>query len=253
MKFHIHITTQGWLPQDPYIPSNLKVVSNKHRWVSKAQIVTGSTLLFIGLIAFMVLLASVPQNRSLTSYYYSLESNHEDRPFSVSYDTHGSGSLTQPLLECEVVAKGDENVEFTVNRLEQKTVTSVINGKTVTRNVVARDPEVTNQVICTTVNGTYSFNLPVNVPYEFIFQNTNDQPVKVGFDVNLTWKNMGNLMLGLIVLLVTAIPGTLLIVRGHKSKSKKATFQIPLNSQSRALQPQNFILIALKTANNICP
>ena len=192
MKLHIHIKTQGWLPQDPYIPSHLKIASNKHRQISKAKIIAGSTLLLIGLIAF-------------TTFFAAME--------------------TIPLLtwdETRVLNPGEQNVPFRGSGIhianydkydKQPTHDGkiIVNGGTV--ELTVQDSKDSRQIISTTIDDTYSFSIPASEDYVLFIQNVGSQKASV----NLQLKTMAiyvmvPLMIGSVALLVTALPGTVLII-----------------------------------------
>jgi hypothetical protein len=227
MKRYIPIHTQGWLPQDPYIPSRLKIVSNRHRRIGKAKTVAGSTLLLIGLIALSVSILAVQQTRAVHSDSYVLASNQKSSEVSTAgghysfdpfYNMHSFGG--------KVIVEG-ENVEFKVVSREPTVMTYDLNGRKINCTVYMRD-SATHEVLSTTVDGTYKFNLPANgdYAYEYIVQNTGSQQARVRFQLQETQIAVSRLIPGAIALLVTALPGTILIVSGRKSR--KATFQMPL-------------------------
>jgi hypothetical protein len=195
MKCRIHITTQGWLPQDPYIPSHLKISSNKHRQISKAKIVAGSTLLLIGLIAFSMFLLATEQTSGTTDYTYTVNPGVKDSPFSVSgiHQTANSYDM-QPTHDGKIIVNGG-TVEFTV-----------------------QDPKDSHQIISTTIDDTYSFSIPATGDYEFVFHNIGSQKASVTFEYKTTATYLIPLIIGSVALLVTALPGTVLIVKGLKAK-----------------------------------
>ena len=218
MKHHIQIPTRGWLPQDPYIPSHLKINLNKTRQRSKVKTAVGSALLLFGLVAIVISLATVQKTNEIFNDSFSLNSNQKDTPFEASYNSHTSSLyITQPVLQGRIVVNG-ENVEFTVISKEQQTKTVVFNGKTINYTGVSQDPKYSHQVISTTVDNTYSFNLPRNGSYQFTFQNPSSQQATVDFHLKATWTNTGMLIPGSIALLCTALPGTALIVIGRRGK-----------------------------------
>ena len=204
MKCHIHITTQGWLPQDPYIPSHLKIASNKHRQIIKAKIIAGSTLLIIGLIAFSMFLLATEQTFGATDYTYTLNPGVKDSPFFVSsaYNTANSYDW-QPTHEGKIIVNGGA-VEFTV-----------------------QDPKDSHQIISATIDGSYSFSIPATEDYKFVFHNVGSQQARVALEYETNATYMVPLMIGSVALLVTALPGTVLIVKGLKGK--KAPMMMPLN------------------------
>jgi hypothetical protein len=227
MKRYIPIHTQGWLPQDPYIPSHIKIVSNRQRRIGKAKTVTGSTLLLIGLIALLVSIMAVQQTRGHFSDSYVLAPNqksgevvtagghHSVDPF---YNMHSFGG--------QIIVEG-ENVEFKVVSREPTVMTYDLNGRKINCTVYMRD-SATHEVLSTTVDGTYKFNLPANgdYSYEYIIQNTGSQQARVSFQLQETQIAISRLIPGAITLLVTALPGTVLIISGRKGK--KATALMPL-------------------------
>ncbi len=226
MKIRIPITTQGWLPQDPYIPSHLKIVSNKHRWIGKAKTVAGSTLLLIGLIALLVSIMAVQQSRGHFSDSYVLAPNQKSSEVSTSGGHHSFDPFyNMHSFEGKVIVEG-ENVEFKVVSREPTVMAFDVNGKKVNCTVYSRD-SATHEVLSQTVDGTYKFNLPANgdYSYDYVLQNTGSQQVRVTFQLNETQIAVSRLIPGAIALLVTALPGTILIVSGRRNK--KAIAQTP--------------------------
>lgn len=219
----MHITTQGWLPRHPYIPSHLKLASNRHRWISKAKIVTGSPLVLIGLIALLVSIMAAQQIYEIYSdSCVFLESNQK----SVGVSTSGGGLFSHPYynrcFEGQIIVEG-KNVEFRVINREPTVITRVVNGIKVNSTVFSRDSP-THDVLSITVDGTYRFNLPANGDYyECALQNTGSQQAKVTFQLNEIQTDIGKLIPGAIALLVTALPGTALIISGRKGKKQLAS------------------------------
>lgn len=227
MKCHIHILTQGWLPQDPYIPSHLKIASNRHRQISKAKTVAGSTLLLIGLIALLISTLAVQQTREIHSDSYVLASNQKSGEVSTS----GGHFSLDPFynmhsFEGQIIVEG-ENVEFKVVSREPTVITNDVNGRKTNCTVYMRD-SATHEVLSTTVDGTYAFNLPANgdYAYEYIIQNTGSQQATVNFQLKETQTAISRLIPGATALLVAALPGTVLIISGRKGK--KVTALMPL-------------------------
>jgi hypothetical protein len=227
MKRYIPIHTQGWLPQDPYIPSHLKIVSNRHRRIGKAKIVTGSTLLLIGLIALLVSVMAVQQIREIHSDSYVLAPNQKSDEVSTSGGYFSLDPYNNHRFEGQIIVDG-KNVEFKVISREPTVKTYDVNGKKINGTVYSRD-SATHEVLSTTVDGTYTFNLPANgdYSYEYVLQNNGSQQSRVTFQLNEIQTAIGMLIPGAIALLVTALPGTALIISGRKSK--KATLMMPLN------------------------
>ncbi len=227
MKRYIPILTQGWLPQDPYIPSHLKIVSNRHRRISKAKIVTGSTLLLIGLFALLVSIFAVQQSYGTFSDSYVLEPNQKSNE---AWTSGGHFSLdpfyNNHSFEGQIIVEG-KNVEFKVISREPTVITYDFNGKKTNSTVYSRDSD-THEVLSTTVDGSYTFNLPANgdYSYEYVLQNTGSQQAKVNFQLKETQTAISRLIPGAIALLVTALPGTVLIISGRKGK--KVTALMPL-------------------------
>jgi hypothetical protein len=195
MKCRIHIATQGWLPQDPYIPSHLKTASNKHRQISKVKIVAGSTLLLIGLLAFTASFALMTTHTLLTwDETRVLNPGEQNRALWPSiYNTANCDK--QPTHDGKIIVNGG-TVEFTV-----------------------QDSKDSRQIISTTIDDTYSFSIPANEDYNFVIQNVGSQKASV----NLELETMAPfvvvpLMIGSVALLVTALPGTVLIISGRKGK-----------------------------------
>ena len=200
MKCRIHITTQGWLPQDPYIPSHLKIAFNNHRQISKAKIAAGSTLLLIGLIAFSMFLLAMEQTSGATDYTYNLNPGVKDSPFFVSGTHHTANSYdSQPVHDGKIIVNGG-TVELTV-----------------------QDSKDSRQIISTTIDDTYSFSIPANEDYEFVFQNVGSQKADVTLEYKTTATYVIPLIIGSVALLVTALPGTVLIVKGLKGKRQLAS------------------------------
>lgn len=227
MKHHIQIPTRGWLPQDPYIPSHLKINLNRPRQRSKVKTAVGSALLLFGLVAIVISLATVQKTNEIFNDSFSLNSDQKDTPFEASYNSHVSSPyITQPVLQGRILVNG-ENVGFTVTSQEQQTRSIVANGKTLEYTVVSQDPEDSHQVMSTTVDDAYSFNLPTNVPYKFTFENPSSQQATVEFHLKATWTDTSILIPGSIALLSTALPGAALIMTGLRGK--KVPAQMPLN------------------------
>ncbi len=176
MKRYIPIHTQGWLPQDPYIPSHLKIASNRHRRISKAKIVTGSTLLLIGLIAISMALMAMQRTSEIFDNSLVIDANERNSPIYVG-GTYGTESSYDkpPTHEGKIIVNGG-TVEFTVISTEQITKTFYNNGKMVNCTVGSNDPKDSHQIINTTIEGTYTFSIPANGDYEFVIQNSGDQP-----------------------------------------------------------------------------
>ncbi|MGD6810475.1 MAG: hypothetical protein ACQCN3_12320 [Candidatus Bathyarchaeia archaeon] len=226
MKCRIHIATQGWLPQDPYIPSHLKIDSNRHRWISKVKTVVGSTLLLIGLFALLLSSMAIQQTHEIHSDSYTLEPNQK----SSDVGTSGGHFSFDPFynmhsFEGQIIVEG-KNVEFKVVSREPAVITCDNNGKKINQTVYFRDSE-THEVLSTTVDGTYTFNLPANgdYSYDYVIENTGNQRANINFQLNETQITVSRLIPGVIALLVTALPGAILIVSGRRSR--KATFQMP--------------------------
>ncbi len=225
MKRLSHITTQGWLPQNPYVPSHLKIVSSRHRWIGKAKIVTGSTLLLIGLIALLSSIAAVQQIREIHSESCVLESNQKSGELSTGGGTYPSDPYNNHYFEAQITVEG-KNVTFKVVTKEPIVKTYDVNGTKGYSIVYMRDSP-THELLSTRVDGECKLNLPVNgeYNYECTLQNNGGQQAKVTFQLNEIQTDIGKLIPGAIALLVTALPGTVLIVSGRKSR--KATFQMP--------------------------
>ena len=205
MKCRIHITTQGWLPQDPYIPSHLKITTNTHRQISKPKIVAGSTLLLIGLIAFTAFFASMTTHTLLTwDETHVLNPGEQNRALWPGIYHTANSYDKQPTHDGKITVNGG-TVEFTV-----------------------QDSKDSGQIISTAIDDTYSFSIPASGDYDFVIQNVGSQKASV----NLELKTMATyvmvpLMIGSVALLVTALPGTVLIVKGLRGK--KAPLMMPLN------------------------
>ena len=214
MKCRIHITTQGWLPQDPYIPSHLKIVSNRHRRIGKAKIVTGSTLWLIGLVALLLSILAVQQSCGILNYSYVLEPDQKsDQAFTSGGHYTSDPFYNMHSFEGQIIVEG-ENVEFKVLSREGNSAVYLSN-----------DPKDTQEVISTTVDGTYTFNLPANVDYsyDYVIQNTGSQQATVNFQLKETQIAISMLIPGAIALLVTALLGTVLIISGRKGKGTAPT------------------------------
>jgi hypothetical protein len=220
MKCRIHLTTQGWLPQDPYIPSRLKIVSNRHNRTSKAKIVAGSTLLLISLIAISMALMSMQQTNEIFDKNLVINANERNSPMFVcgTYRTH-SPCAKPPTHEGTFVVNHG-TVEFTVISTAQITKTYYHNGKNVTYTVGSNDPNDTHQVINATIKDTYNFSVPANGDYEFIIQNSGDQPVTVNFKLKTTCIYLMAPIVVLGILLGSALPGAVLITSGCKVKKQ---------------------------------
>jgi hypothetical protein len=204
MKCRIHITTQGWLPQDPYIPSHLKIASNKHRQISKAKIAAGSTLLLIGLIAFSMFLGASEQSFGALDYTYTLNPGVKDSPFFVSSTYHTANSYDrQPTHDGKIIVNGG-TVELTV-----------------------QDSKDSHQIISTTIDDTYSFSIPASGDYEFVFHNVGSQKAGITLEYETNATYMVPLIIGSVALLVTALSGTVLIVKGFRSK--RVTLPMSMN------------------------
>jgi hypothetical protein len=227
MKVYIKIFTQGWLPQDITIPNHLKIASNRQRRIRKAKIVTGSTLLLIGLIALLVSITAVQQISEIYNDSYVLTPNQKSGEVSTGGGTFPISPCHNHCFEGQIIVEG-KNVEFKVISREPTVITQEINGKMVNSTVYSRD-SATHEVLSTTVDSTYRFNLPANgdYAYEYALQNTGSQQAKVTFQLNEIQTAIGILIPGAITLLVTALPGTVLIVSGRKGK--KAAMMTPLN------------------------
>jgi hypothetical protein len=225
MKCRIPITTQGWLPQDPYIPSHLKIASNRNRRISKAKIVTGSTLLLIGLIAFSMALMAMQYTSEICDKSLVINANERNSPMYIG-GTYGTDSSYDkpPTQEGKITVNGGP-VEFTVISTEQITKTFYNNGNLVNCTVGSPDPNDRHQVINTTIEGTYTFSIPANGDYEYIFQNSGSQQATVDFNLKTTWTFMILPIIGLGILLVTALPGTALIVSGRKGKKQQLLYR----------------------------
>jgi hypothetical protein len=232
MKLRIPITTQGWLPQDPIIPSHLKIVSSRHRRIGKVKIVTGSTLLLIGLIALLVSIMAAQQIREIHNESCILESNQKS-----IVSSSGSVAFSNPnnnrFFEGQIIVEG-KNVELKVISREPIVKTyDDIDGKKGYSTAYSLDSP-TQEIPSTFIGGTYKFKLPANdLPsnetyyYECALQNNGSQQAKVTFQINEIQTDIGKLIPGAVALLVTATVGTLLIVSGRKGK--KASVAIPLN------------------------
>lgn len=218
MKPHTRVPARGWLPQEPYIPRHLKINPTR-RQRSKAKATLGLVLLFFGVVAMVLSVASVQKADEIFHDSFCLSLNQTSSPYSVSYNSHSqSPFITQPVLCGEVSIRG-ENVEFTVVNQEQKTMTLIHDGKEVECKVANQDPQASHKIIQTAVNQKYSFNLPINTFYKFTFQNpSSSQPVFIEFAVRATWTDMVILIPGLIVLTATCIPGTTLLALGLRGK-----------------------------------
>ncbi len=228
MKRYIPILTQGWLPQDPYIPSHLKIVSNRHRRIGKAKTVAGSTLLLIGLFALLVSIMAVQQSRGTFSDSYVLAPNQKSSEVGTSGGHYSSDPFyNMHSFEGQIIVEG-ENVEFKVVSREPTVITNDVNGRKTNCTVYMRD-SATHEVLSTTIDGTYAFNLPANgdYSYEYIVQNTGSQQATVNFQLKETQTAISRLIPGAIALLVAALPGTVLIISGRKGK--KVTALMPLN------------------------
>jgi hypothetical protein len=221
MKLRFPITTQGWLPQDPIIPSHVKIVSNRHRQIGKAKIVTGSTLLLIGLIALLVSIMAVQQTQLIREIHNDscvLEPNQR----SVEASTGGGYYPNYNIhsIEGQIIVEG-RNVELNIVSRDPIVKTIDVDGKKGYSIVYMRDSP-THEVLSATVDGTYKFNLPANgeYNYECALQNNGSQQAKVTFQLNETQTDtdIGKLIPGVIVLLVTVLPGTVLIVSGRRSR-----------------------------------
>ncbi len=129
-----------------------------------------------------------------------------------------------PTQEGKITVNGGP-VEFTIISTEQITKTFFNNGRLVNCTVNSPDPNDRHQIINTTIEGTYTFRIPANGDYEYIFQNSGSQQATVDFNLTVTWTFMIPLIIGLGILLVTALPGTILIVSGRRNK--KAIAQTP--------------------------
>ena len=219
MKPHTRIPARGWLPQEPYIPSHLKINPIKTRQRSKVKATLGLVLLLFGVVALVLSLSSVQKTNEIFNDSFSLSPNQTSSPYSVSYNSHSqSPFITQPVLYGEVSTQ-EENVEFIVVNQEQQTMTFIHDGKEVECTVVNQDPQARHQIIQTAVNQEYSFNLPINTPYEFTLQNpSSNQPVFIEFALRATWTNTAVLIPGLIALTATCIPGTTLLALGLRGK-----------------------------------
>lgn len=223
MKLRIPITTQGWLPQDPYIPSHL--ISNRHRRMGKAKIVTGSTLLLIGLIALLVSIMAVQQIREIHSESCVLESNQKS-----IVSSSGGVPLSHPYynrcFEGKIIVES-KNVELKVISREPIVKTYDVDGKKGYSTAYSLDSP-THEVLTSLVDDTYKFNLPVNgdyYDYECALQNNGSQQAKVTFQINEIQTDISKLIPGAIALFATALPGTALIISGRKGK--KAAASIP--------------------------
>jgi CRISPR/Cas system endoribonuclease Cas6 (RAMP superfamily) len=146
----------------------------------------GLVLLLFGVVALVLSLSSVQKTNEILNDSFSLSPNQTSSPYSVSYNSHSqSPFIIQPVLYGEVSTRG-ENVEFTIVNQEQQT---------------------RHQIIQTAVNQEYSFNLPINTPYEFTLQNpSSSQPVSIEFALKATWTDTAVLIPGLIALTATCIP-----------------------------------------------
>jgi len=171
--------------------------------MGKAKTIAGSTLLLIGLIVFTSFLVSMRTHTLLTwDETFFLNPSEQNRPFRMSAVCRNWQSYDkQPTLDGEIMVDGG-TVELTV-----------------------QDSKDSREIISTTIDHTYAFSIPANEGYEFIIQNVGSQKASV----NLEFETMAlyivrPLMDGLVVLLVTALSGTLLIVSGRKSR--KSTFEM---------------------------
>jgi hypothetical protein len=214
MKSHTRVPARGWLPQEPYIPSHLKI-NFRTRQRSKVKATLGLVLLLFGVVALVLSVASVQKTNEIFNDSFSLSPNQTSSPYSVSYNSHSqSPFITQPVLCGEVSIRG-ENVEFTVVNQEQQSMTLIHDGKEVECKVANQGPQASHQVIQTAVNQEYSFNLPINTPYKFAFQNpSGSESVFIEFALRATWTDTVVLIPGLIVLAATGIPGTTLLAVG---------------------------------------
>jgi hypothetical protein len=169
---------------------------------------------------------AIQQTHEIHSDSYVLEPDQK----SSEVGTSGGHFSYDPFynmhsFEGQIIVEG-ENVEFKVISREPTVITCDINGKKVNQTVYFWD-SVTHEVLSTTVDGTYAFNLPANgeYSYDYVVQNTGNQRASVNFQLNETQIAVSRLIPGAIALLVTAIPGALLIVSGRRSR--KATFKMP--------------------------
>jgi hypothetical protein len=216
MKAHVVYPFRGWLPQEPYIPSHLRINSLKSRHKSKLKTTVGLALLLFGVGAILLSFATIQKTDEIFNSSFSLNSNQQDTPFFVSYNSNTQNPYaTQPILKGEVTVNG-ENVAFTVQETKTVVFNEVFNGKAVKYSAASQDPKDTYQVISTTVGDEYSFNLPINTYYQFTFENPSSQYASVNFSLKATWTDTTILIPGLIVLLAAAFPGTVLIVIGAR-------------------------------------
>ncbi|MDI9578934.1 MAG: hypothetical protein QM398_12475 [Thermoproteota archaeon] len=179
--------------------------------------------MLIGLIALLVSIMAAQQIYEIYSdSCVFLESNQK----SVGVSTSGGGLFSHPYynrcFEGQIIVEG-KNVEFRVINREPTVITRVVNGIKVNSTVFSRDSP-THDVLSITVDGTYRFNLPANGDYyECALQNTGSQQAKVTFQLNEIQTDIGKLIPGAIALLVTALPGTALIISGRKGKKQLAS------------------------------
>jgi hypothetical protein len=221
MKVHVVYPFRGWLPQEPYIPSHLRINSLKSRHKSKLKTTVGLALLLFGVGALLFSFATIQKTDEIVNSSFSLNSNQKDTPFFVSYNSNTQNPYaSQPILAGEVTING-ENVAFTVQETKTVVCNEVFNGKTVKYSAVSQDPKDTCQVISTSVDDAYSFNLPINTYYQFEFENPNSQPASIVFTLKATWTDTCMLIPGLITMLFSALPGTTLIVIGLRGKTNK--------------------------------
>ena len=105
-----------------------------------------------------------------------------------------------------------------------------VDGKKGYSDVIMRDAP-TQEIPCTFVDGKYKFNLPVNdLPsnetyyyYECALQNNGSQQAKVTFQINEIQTDIGKLIPGVIALLVTAVPGTILVISGCRKQETRTS------------------------------
>ncbi|MFA5572498.1 MAG: hypothetical protein WC046_06095 [Candidatus Bathyarchaeia archaeon] len=100
----------------------------------------------------------------------------------------------------------------------------IVNGGPVEFTV--QDPKDRHQIINMTINSSYSFSVPATEDYKFVFHNVGSQQARVTLKYETNVTCMVPLIIGSVALLVTTLPGTVLIVKGLKGKKQLAS--IPL-------------------------
>jgi hypothetical protein len=187
---------------------------------SKAKIVAGSTLLLIGLLAISMALMTMQRTNEIFDKFLVINANERNSPMHVggTYNTY-SLCIKPPTNEGTFAVDGG-TVEFTVISTEQITKTYYLNGKNVTCTVASNDPNDSHQIINATIDDTYNFSVPATGDYEFIIQNSGDQPVTVNFKLKTTCTYLMVPLIGLGILLCSALPGTVLIIIGCNCKKQ---------------------------------